>query len=235
MWLRVLAVLALAGCKVTGTFHCESADQCSDHGSPGACESDGLCSQADLTCASGRRYDPSAGGEAGHCVAALPIDAGIDAAPDAAMWACGIEPPAPPTTVTSDVVNTTGAHTTITLMNTTFDGQLRSVVPAGAKLTLVTDYSIVDCICPTCVDQIQVGFVPGPKLACIFDGVPDPNTACMTPATGHVMKELDVPTTPGVYDLRFRLGQDFSCTPTQQWWTNTPPDASLTVATICVQ
>jgi hypothetical protein len=145
-----------------------------------------------------------------------------------------IQPPAPSATVTLDDVQ--GAeHDTITLSNVTLAGQVLAVVPAGAQLTLEADYSIFDCICPTCSDQIQVGFVPGRKLACAYDGVPNQSSPCMTPVTDHATRTLPVPTTPGVYDLRFRLGQDLGCTSGGTWWTDTAPGPAQTVATICVQ
>ena len=39
-----LLAAALVGCKATGTFACETSDQCRLGGSVGACEQNGFCS-----------------------------------------------------------------------------------------------------------------------------------------------------------------------------------------------
>lgn len=216
-------VVLLAACRVTGTFRCATDEQCSG----GTCEQ-GVCAVADPSCASGRRYDPSAGGLGGMCVAALDAGVGIDAG----VWPCGAEPPAPATTVTFDqVINL--QHVTIALTGTTLNGSSRVVVAPGATLAYATQYSITDCACPSCVDQIEVGLVPGDRAGCIFDAVPDHN-ACAIPATGMATGSVVAPTAPGAYEFRFRLGQDNTCASHVGWWTATPPDATTTVAVVCV-
>lgn len=61
--LILLAFLA-TGCVRSTQFHCEDSAEC---GTGGQCESDGLCSVASSSCASGREYAPSSGKE-GTCV-----------------------------------------------------------------------------------------------------------------------------------------------------------------------
>ena len=63
------AVLALAGCRVTGHFQCEQSEQCvGQGGAVGACVS-GSCAFTDSGCVSGWRYDDSADEEvAGECI-----------------------------------------------------------------------------------------------------------------------------------------------------------------------
>jgi len=66
------AILALiAGCQVTGHYHCTSDDQCLRGSETGFCELAGYCSFTDPSCASQRRYDDSAEAPyADQCVAA---------------------------------------------------------------------------------------------------------------------------------------------------------------------
>ena len=81
--LAVMLSLAL-GCKVESTFTCTTDGQCREGGTLGSCTG-GYCSFADATCASGQRFDPSAGGDlGGTCVLAPPVlDGDGDGVPDA--------------------------------------------------------------------------------------------------------------------------------------------------------
>ena len=75
-----LALLALlGGCLRTTTFRCTSDAECGI----GTCESVGVCSFADATCTSGRRFGEHSGEYAGECVDETG-DAGVDAASDVA-------------------------------------------------------------------------------------------------------------------------------------------------------
>lgn len=60
----ILIALLASGCVRSTQFHCEDSAEC---GTGGLCESDGLCSVASSSCASGREYAPSSGKE-GTCV-----------------------------------------------------------------------------------------------------------------------------------------------------------------------
>jgi cysteine-rich repeat protein len=64
--MRFAIVLSLlAGCVTpAAVFECSTSADCSG----GTCEPDGLCSFADATCDSGRRYGDGSGGLAGTCV-----------------------------------------------------------------------------------------------------------------------------------------------------------------------
>lgn len=175
-------------------------------------------------------------------------DAGTDAAIDAPpcpdgdsdgvcdaldLWPCGPQPQPPGDPVTSDSISG-GNHLAMTLTGTTLgSGKLRAVAP-GATFTVTASYSILDCICTGCIDQIQVGLVPGTTKKCIYDA----NPSCSPASTGAGNVTLTAPSTPGVYDVRFRVGQDYSCTGNSGnnigWWTNVAPDATTTVAKICV-
>ena len=75
------AIALSAGClKKLPAFSCSEDSQC---GAGGTCESNGLCSFSDATCASGRRFGAEQGDLSGTCVGeAPPADGGIDAPPD---------------------------------------------------------------------------------------------------------------------------------------------------------
>ena len=177
------------------------------------------------------RYDPTAGSDfAGECV--ISADAAV-AAVDASDWPCGGKPTPPPATVThDDVVNAN--HTTITLTNSKLNGGALVVTTPGAALAFSTSLSIVDCICPTCIDQIEIGLVPGPRLACIYDANPTPSV-CNVPVTDNATRNFVAPATPGMYELRFRLGQDYACNMHPSWFEDIPPGPDTTVAYVCVQ
>jgi hypothetical protein len=67
--MRAALLAVLAACKATGTFACETDDQCRGGPTPGICEPTGFCAFGDTTCPSGERYDPYAGGGfGGECV-----------------------------------------------------------------------------------------------------------------------------------------------------------------------
>ena len=81
-------------------------------------------------------------------------------------------------------------------------------------------------------DQIEIGYQPGNRIECPFDnGVSKQNGASGT-WTGN----LTAPATPGSYDLRTNIGQNYSCTymGANSWWNGTPP-ADWTIAKLCVQ
>ena len=67
--MRAAVLALLAACKTTGTFACETDEQCRGAATPGICEPTGFCAFGDATCPSGERYDPFAGdGLGGECV-----------------------------------------------------------------------------------------------------------------------------------------------------------------------
>ena len=102
---------------------------------------------------------------------------------------------------------------------------------AGENFSLSISYSIEDCGCSTCIDQIEIGFVPGDAHSyCAYDGVP----GCGTPVTGSSTQTVTAPSTPGFYDIRFGKRQDYGCFhSSDDWWGGTPPE-SRTIGAICV-
>ncbi len=110
------------------------------------------------------------------------------------------------------------------------DGPIRLVAP-GQVLTVRAGYSIFDCACTNCIDQIQVGLVAGGKQGCLYNG----NPQCLSPAAGISTVTLVAPMAPGRYDLRFRRGNDTTCGTGADWWDNVVPDANTTFGAICVR
>ncbi|MEO8700038.1 MAG: C-type lectin domain-containing protein [Kofleriaceae bacterium] len=76
--LLVVVVLA-SGCLRSTQFTCELDGDCGS----GRCETNGFCSFADASCASGNRFGELSGSLANTCVDEVPADAGLDAPPDA--------------------------------------------------------------------------------------------------------------------------------------------------------
>ena len=82
-WAVLAFALGVAACNSTATFDCTSSAQCRNGAMVGTCEPTGFCSFADTACASGLRYDPSAGdGLGGQCVPTPPVDSDGDGVPD---------------------------------------------------------------------------------------------------------------------------------------------------------
>jgi hypothetical protein len=111
----------------------------------------------------------------------------------------------------------------------------RAVVNAGQMFAVAARYSIVDCQCPGCIDQIEIGVHTVGKAACLYNGNPAGGGNCTTPTTGTASRMVTAPTTPGVYQLRFNRGNDNACQNNGAWWANVPPGAGNTFALICVK
>ncbi|QRO01412.1 RICIN domain-containing protein [Archangium violaceum] len=119
----------------------------------------------------------------------------------------------------------------ITIRDVRLNGGSNTLVGAsrGQMIQVAVDYTITQIsTCPSCIDQILIGLQTGP-LGCVFDGIP---SGSGTSGTGFL--GITAPTTPGVYYLRFRYAQAFSCD--TSWWTSeaTPNDAH-NIAVITVQ
>ena len=74
--------MLVAGCRYQGAFMCETSEQC---GANATCQPSHYCSFMDPSCASGQKYDETAGPYAGQCVGEQAVDAGVDVMPDAAF------------------------------------------------------------------------------------------------------------------------------------------------------
>jgi hypothetical protein len=169
------------------------------------------------------------------------VDAGIDVPPDACSdsdndgtcdsvddWPCGVKPNAPSTTVT---MKGNSGKTVVTLTSISAGGSQMLVTAAGAPFQLGFNYAITDTACTSaCIDQVEIGYIPGGRIGCMFDGVVSRSNG----VTGSISRTEVAPSTPGSYDLRANIGQNNSCGTTTSWWLNAPPDQTRTIAKVCV-
>lgn len=191
----------------------DPCDACPDD-NPDDSDGDGVCNSADV-CPAGRDDEDTDG------------DTIADACDD---WPCGVKPAAPMATVMWDTGN---ENITLSMIDVATSGQL-AVVTAGTQFTVAARYSIIDCQCPGCIDQIEVGFHTIGKAGCIYNGNPAGNGNCTNATTGNGNRTVTAPMTPGVYELRFNRGNDNSCQNNGAWWANVPPGAGNTFALVCV-
>jgi hypothetical protein len=149
---------------------------------------------------------------------------------DADDWPCGAKPAAPGATLTFDNNN---GETQTTITGTTLDNAGRlAVATPQENLSLRFDYDITDTACQgNCIDQIEIGWVPGGRAGCAFDG----QVSKQNGESGTVNVMIRAPNTKQVYDLRVNLGQNFSCNHNgaNTWWNGTPA-ATKTIAKLCV-
>ncbi len=173
------------------------------------------------------------------------IDAAIDARPidppcedadedgvcnDIDDWPCGAKPSDPGATIAFS--NNNGATNT-TITGVSLDGGRLVVASPQEMLSLMLTYEIDDKACAqACIDQIEVGWVPGGRAGCVFDDeVPKQNGV-----DGTVSVMIRAPMTRQVYDLRVNLGQNYSCNygGANGWWGGTTPAPTRTIAKLCV-
>lgn len=177
-------------------------------------DGDGVCTTADL-CTAGNDTD----------------DADSDSVPDACDdWPCGAKPPSPGSTV---MWVTPSENVTLSGIDVATQGQLIVATP-GQVLAVTATFSIIDCQCAGCIDQIEIGFIPGGKDTCLYSGNPAGNGNCLIPTVGAQTRNVTAPTTAGTYDLRFNRGNDNSCQANGVWWDNSPPGTGNTFAKLCV-
>jgi hypothetical protein len=145
-------------------------------------------------------------------------------------WPCGVKPAAPPSTVTMTGNN---GDTNVELTEIDLGGTGRLAVATSLQFVqLELEYEITDTSCPgNCIDQIEVGWVPGGRIGCPFDDAVSRSQG----AEGDISMMVRAPNTPQVYDLRANIGQNFSCTHNgaNSWWGGTPA-VSRTIAKLCV-
>lgn len=152
-------------------------------------------------------------------------DADGDTVPDGCDdWPCGVRP-----TVTLPVTESEARITGLSLNG----GGTTIVVDPGATVMAAVDYAIADCGCSGCIDQIEVGLVPGNRAFCAYDGNPP---MCPAESTGSRTRTITAPATPGRYDVRFTRAQDLGCNAggRTDWWLGAPGDAT-TIGVICVR
>ena len=124
----------------------------------------------------------------------------------------------------------TFAGVTISSVSINDSGNTAFVAP-GSVFTVSLDYSIVDTVCPSCIDEIEIGYsTASAPFTCIYTGTPG-----VEGASGSSSIEVTAPSMPGVYYLGFDRAQHFTCAEAlaSGWWNGTP-DSSRYVAAVIV-
>jgi len=148
---------------------------------------------------------------------------------DVAPGSCADDAGAVPSTV---ILTRNSGQTKLTLSSISLSGSQMPTVAAGSSALLLFHFDLQDTACSgTCVDQIEIGFIPGPRIGCVFDSSVPKSTGTQ----GDIGMTVTAPTTPGRYDFRVNIGENFSCTynGATNWWGATPPP-SATIARVCV-
>ena len=142
-------------------------------------------------------------------------------------WLCGANPTPPPSTVT--ITRNQGA---VTMTDISLGGAQVLTAAPSQMLPMSFHYAITDTSCPKdCIDQIEYGLEPGGRIGCGYDD----DTPKAGGASGTVTRMVKAPSTPGIYELRTNLGQNYGCTykGASTWWQGTPPSGN-DIALLCV-
>ncbi|HEX5058190.1 MAG TPA: hypothetical protein VFV99_02465 [Kofleriaceae bacterium] len=146
-------------------------------------------------------------------------------------WPCGAKPTDPGTMMT--MTGSNGATSIrLTQVNLAQMGRY-AVATSQQNISIAFSYDIKDTSCAgNCVDQIEIGWVPGGRSGCPFDNAVSKQNG----ASGNISTMIRTPTNKGSYDLRANIGQNYSCTynGASGWWGGTTPSASRTIARLCV-
>ena len=106
----------------------------------------------------------------------------------------------------------------ITISNVVINEKSNSVFLApNTKFRVSLQYTIYDCSCPNCIDQILVGFFHQDNPHCIYNGTPKCDGD-----TGNATIEFVTPSMHGTYFLVFKRSQNYDCE--DVWWEYTRPD-----------
>jgi hypothetical protein len=109
----------------------------------------------------------------------------------------------------------------------------RSTSTSQNWITANVGYTIAQCAyCPGCIDQILIGLYGESTdygVGCVYDGMPSKSG---TPSSGTV--SFAAPSTPGVYYLRFRYAQGYSCG-TSWWHVDGAPGQEADIGVITVE
>jgi len=103
-------------------------------------------------------------------------------------------------------------------------------VHVGSQFQVQVTYQVRDTACPTCREQLEVGFANAAPDQCFYDGVPG-----ATITTGTVAFSETAPTAPGSYFLAIDRAQDSRCLASgATWWNDTPDPQTQYLAHIQV-
>lgn len=145
-------------------------------------------------------------------------------------WPCGGKPSPPPAKVTI-TEKLGGLRLEISLVGLTNTGLLAVAAP-GQSVQLHLHYELVDYVCAgSCREQVEIGWVPGRRVGCVFDQAVMDNTM----VAGNIDAPITAPDGAQPYDLRVNVGFNTSCNGfgADNWWGGTP-DSDQTIAKLCV-
>jgi hypothetical protein len=149
----------------------------------------------------------------------LPLDAALD---------CTMQPPAPLDAL--DESQNAGL-TTLRIKGFKINSNGSKYLVASADDSFMVDfqYTWTDTSCANnCIDQVEIGYVPGDRVGCAFDGqVPKG-----PPISGNPSYTMTAPATLGWTSIRIAIGQALTCG-TGTWFEG-PPPATEIAGYVCV-
>lgn len=146
-----------------------------------------------------------------------------DAAPD-----CTMQPPAPAYALDeSQNAGATMLRIKGFIINTTNSKYI--VASAGDSFVVDFQYTWTDTSCASsCIDQVEIGYVPGDRVGCAFDGqVPKGPQV-----SGNANYTMTAPAMLGWTSIRIAIGQGLTCG-TGTWFEG-PPPATEIAGYVCV-
>jgi len=162
-----------------------------------------------------------------------PIDhAPTDAAPptqDGPPPDCTMQPPA--LSDAFDESQNAGATTLrIKGFRISTTGSKYIVTSAGDSFMVDFQYTWTDTSCAgNCIDQVEIGYVPGDRVGCAFDGqVPKGQSV-----SGNPNYMMTAPATLGWTSIRIAIGQGLTCGTAGTWFEG-PPPANEIAGYVCV-
>jgi hypothetical protein len=208
-------------------------------------ETGGAGADASATDSSISPVDPDAGiRDAARAIDGKAVAPPPDACPDADNdgvcddvddWPCGAKPAA----IAVPVKFVNGGNQSLTFSSVALAGGTNEyvVVSPGATITYGFGFDLQDMTCGgNCIDQIEIGLVAngvGNYQSCPVDQ-PISKSNGLTATESN--KTLTAPMTGGDYDIRFDIGQNYSCGDNghTNWWAGNPPPAAQSIAHVCV-
>lgn len=137
-------------------------------------------------------------------------------------WPCGIRP----------VISGLVSGNSIVVSNVDIAEQGNTIaLHADEPFELEFDWTLNDEECPNCIDQVEIGFTRTGRIDCVYDSNPPPEGASGNARIAEVVLPAEA---VGIYELRFALGQGFSCDNEDSDWFGDEPGEEHTVGVVCV-
>ena len=147
-----------------------------------------------------------------------------DAPPD-----CTMQPAAPADPIDE---SQNGGATTLRIKGFRISPTNSKYIVASAGDSFVVDfqYTWTDTSCASsCIDQVEIGYVPGDRVGCAFDGTVPKGPM----VSGSPSYTMTAPATLGWTSIRIAIGQGLTCG-TGTWFEGPPPDTEI-AGYVCVK